>query len=127
MSFWDDVKEDLQKTWKEGLAAVRVGATAVKVKAEELTEEGKRRYRIYELKTQVEREVSDLGGRVYDMSSSKKNPLLDTKVKAVIGRIRKLEDRLAKLEGRSPQKQVRAGKTARPRRARGTTGAGRQS
>ncbi len=115
MSFWDDVKTDLQKSWKEGLAAVRVGAAAVKVKAEELTEEGKRRYSIYELKAKVEKEISDLGGRVYDMSRTKKNPLMDTKVKAVIGRIRKIEDRLTKLEGMPVQKPAKTRKTAKPR------------
>ncbi|MEJ2683811.1 MAG: hypothetical protein P8Z71_05395 [Candidatus Sulfobium sp.] len=115
MGFWDDVSKDLQKSWKEGIAAVKVGATAVRVKAEELTEEGKRRYRAYELKTRVEKEISDLGGRVYDLSGSRKNPLLDTKVKAVIGRIRKLEDRLRVLEGkpaRKPAKTRKAVKTA---------------
>jgi hypothetical protein len=115
MGFWDDVSKDLQKSWKEGIAAVRVGATAVRVKAEELTEEGKRRYRIYELKTKVEKEISDLGGRVYDLSRSRKNPLLDTRVKAVIGRIRKLEDGLTKLEGKPAEKPSKTRKTVKPR------------
>lgn len=115
MSFWDDVRKDLEKSWKEGVAAVKSGATAVRVKAEELTEEGKKRYRIYELKTKVEKEVSDLGGRVYDISRSRRNPLLDTKVKAVIGRIRKLEDRLAKLEGGTVERPAKIRKTPRPR------------
>jgi hypothetical protein len=113
MGFWDDVNKDLQRSWKEGIAAVKVGATAVRVKAEELTEEGKRRYRIYELKTKVEKEISDLGGRVYDISRSRKNPLLDMRVKAVIGRIRKLEDRLTKLEGKPVQKPARTRKTVK--------------
>ncbi len=118
MSFWDDVKTDLQKSWKEGLAAVRVGAAAVKVKAEELTEEGKRRYSIYELKAKVEKEISDLGGRVYDISRTRKNPLMDTKVKAVISRIRKLEDRLTKLEGIPVQKPAKTRKIGKPRGAK---------
>lgn len=115
MSFWEDVRKDLQRSWKEGLAAVKVGAAAVKVKAEELTEEGKKRYYAYELKTKVEKEISDLGGRVYDISRSRKNPLLDTRVKAVIGRIRKLEERLAKLEGRPVPKLPKARKSVKPR------------
>ncbi|MEJ2695168.1 MAG: hypothetical protein P8013_00820 [Candidatus Sulfobium sp.] len=110
MSFWDDVRKDLEKSWKEGLAAVKVGAAAVKVKAEELTEEGKKRYRIYELKTKVEKEISDLGGRVYDISGSRRNPLLDDKVKAAIGRIRKLENSVKKLEGKVVRKPARPGK-----------------
>lgn len=116
MSFWDDVRKDLQKSWKEGLAAVKVGASAIRVKAEELTEEGKKRYRAYELKTRVEKEIADLGGRVYDLSGTKKNPLLDAKVKVVINRIRKLEDRLARLEGRPVEKPARQRKTVRGRK-----------
>jgi uncharacterized protein (UPF0335 family) len=115
MGFWDDVSKDLQKSWKEGIAAVKVGATAVRVKAEELTEEGKRRYHIYELKTRVEKEISDLGGRVYDISRTRKNPLMDTKVKAVIGRIRKLEAGLTKLEGKPVRKPAGTRKTVKPR------------
>lgn len=115
MSFWDDVRKDLQKSWKEGLAAVKVGASAVRVKAEELTEEGKKRYRAYELKTRVEKEIAELGGRVYDMSGTKKNPLLDAKVKAVVSRIRKLEDQLSRLEGRPVKKPVPQRKTVRRR------------
>lgn len=107
MSFWEDVRKDLQKSWKEGLAAVRVGATAVKVKAEELTDEGKRRYHAYELKTRVEKEIADLGGHVYDISGSRRNPLLDPKVKAIIGRIRRLQNQLVKLESGSEKKPAR--------------------
>lgn len=122
MSFWEDVRKDLQKSWKEGLAAVKVGAAAVRVKAEELTEEGKKRYRAYELKTRVEKEISDLGGRVYDLSRSRKNPLLDTKVKAVIGRIRKLEEHLKKLESRPVEKPAKTRrKSAKTRGARSKT------
>lgn len=115
MSFWEDVKKDLQNSWKEGFAALKSGATTIRVKAEELTEEGKKRYRIYELKTKVEKEVSDLGGRVYDMSSSRKNPLLDTKVKAVVKRIRKLEEQITKLEGGKVLKPARPRKPAKKR------------
>lgn len=113
MSFWEDVRKDLQKSWKEGLEAVRVGASAIKVKAEELTDEGKRRYHAYELKTKVEKEIADLGGRVYDISGSRKNPLLDPKAKAIIGRIRKLQNQLVKLEGGSVKKPARRRKTAK--------------
>ena len=99
MSFWDKVKKDIQKGLKEGMAFVKEGATVVMEKAEELTEEGKKRYNIFELKTKVQKEITELGGKVYDLSSKKKNPLLDNKVKANISRIKKLEVKIDKLEG----------------------------
>lgn len=98
MSFWDSVKRDLQKSLKEGIAFVREGAVVVKVKAEELTEEAKRQYKIFDLKTSVKRELTELGGRVYDLRSKIGNPMMDKKVKAAISRIRKLETQITKLE-----------------------------
>jgi len=37
---------------------------------------------------------------VYDLSSKVKNPMLESKVKAVVSRIKKLEAQIAKLEGK---------------------------
>jgi peptidoglycan hydrolase CwlO-like protein len=100
MNFWEDVKKDLQKGLKEGIDFVKEGATIVKVKAEELTEEGKKRIKIFDLKTKVQREISELGGKVYDLGKKMKNPMLDSKVKAGVARIKKLETQIAKLEGK---------------------------
>jgi hypothetical protein len=100
MDFWQKIKNDIQKGIREGVGIVREGVTVAKAKAEELTEEGKRRLKIFELKTKVQREISELGGRVYAVSDKLKNPMLDKKAKAVIARIRKLEAQIAKLEGK---------------------------
>jgi hypothetical protein len=91
MNFWEKVKGDLQKGIKDGIDFVKEGAAIVKVKAEELTEEGKKRLNILELKAKVQREIAELGGMVYDLSSRVKNPMLEKKVKAVVVRVRKLE------------------------------------
>jgi peptidoglycan hydrolase CwlO-like protein len=98
MNFWEKVKADLQKGLKEGIEAVREGTAVVRRKAGELTKEAKKQYSIFELKMKAEKEISDLGGRVYDLSSKVKNPILDSRVKAIISRIKKLEARIAKLE-----------------------------
>ncbi len=116
MDFWDKIKGDLQKGVEEGLVLVREGASVVKKKAEELTEEGKKRYKLFELKTKVQKEISDLGGKVYDLSSKVKNPLLDRRVKAIMTRIGKLQADIMKLEGkkvRRPGKTSSRKKTAR--------------
>lgn len=98
MDFWEKVKKDIQRGVREGIGVVREGAIAVKEKAEELTEEGKRQYKIYALKTKVQKEIAELGGRVYDLSSKVKNPMLDRKVEAILSRVKKLEAQITKLE-----------------------------
>jgi hypothetical protein len=100
MNFWDKVKNDLQKGVEEGIAIVREGANVVWKKTEEFTDEGKRRYRIFDLKTRVQKEISELGGRVYELSGKATNPMRDSKVKAVQSRIKKLEAEIMKLEGK---------------------------
>ena len=111
MNFWEKVRGDLQKGIKEGIDFVKEGAAIVKVKAEELTEEGKKRLKILDLKAKVQREIAELGGMVYDLSSKVKNPMLEKKVKAVVVRVRKLEAQIAKLEGKvKAATRKRAGK-----------------
>jgi hypothetical protein len=104
MNFWIKVRDDLQKGVGEGIAIVKEGASVVKKKAEELTGEGKRRYQLYELKTKVHKEISELGGIVYELSEKVKNPMLNNKVKATKSRIKKLEMQIQKLEGRPETK-----------------------
>ncbi len=94
MTFWDDVKKDLQK----GLDYVKESAAAVKVKAGELTEEGKRQYKLYELKKNAQKWVAELGGKVYELSSKAEDPLQNPSVQKIIARIKKLESQIAKLE-----------------------------
>ena len=116
MNLWEKVKADLQKGLGEGITYVREGAAVVKKKAEEFTEEGKKRYRLYELKTKVRQEISELGGKVYDLSGKLRNPMLDTKVKAIKARIKKLELEINKLEGipaNKVKKIASRGKTAK--------------
>jgi hypothetical protein len=110
MDFWDKVKSDIQKGIKEGVGFVKEGVSVVREKAEELTEEGKKRLSVFELKTKVHREISELGGRVYDIRVKVKNPMSDSRVKAIISRVKKLEDKIEKLEG--APKSVKAKKAA---------------
>lgn len=114
MSFWSKVKRDLQKGVDEGLAFVKEGAAVVIRKAEELTDEGKKRYVLYEMKAKVQKEIAELGGQVYDLSVKMKNPMLDTKIKEITARIRRLEAEILKLEGKqTPEaKKTVAKKTA---------------
>lgn len=100
MTLWEKVKIDLQKGIEEGMAAIKEGAAVVKEKAEELTEEGKRRYKIFELKKEVHKDLAELGGKVYDLRSKMENPLLDNEVKTIMERIQHLEEKLTELEAK---------------------------
>src|SRR3972149_3785681 len=108
MNLWDKIRRDVQRGFKEGLNVVKEGAAVAREKAEELTEEGKRRYKIFDLKVKVQKEMSELGGNVYDLSDRVKNPLSDKKVKGIIGKIKKLETQIMKLEGRVEKKVKKA-------------------
>jgi len=100
MAFWENVKKDLQKELKAGMTMVREGAAVVKKKAGQLTEEGKKQYKTYELKSKVHEWIAELGGKVYELSSEVDNPMTDTTVRLIIARIKKLETQITKLEGK---------------------------
>ncbi len=110
MSFWDKVKKDLQKGIREGVTVVKEGAVVVKQKAGELTEEGKKRYKAFGLKSKVQKEIAELGGKIYDLREKAKNPLLDSTVKTIISKVGKLEAQIETLEGKP---KVAAKKTAK--------------
>ena len=114
MNFWTKVRDDLQKGVGEGIAFVKEGASVVKKKAEGLTGEGKRLYQLYELKTKVHKEISELGGTVYELSEKVKNPMLNKKVKAIKAGIKKLEMQIQKLEGKPEAKPVKATPRKKP-------------
>lgn len=118
MGLWDRIQKDVKKGIDEGVAAVRKGATVAVEKAEELADEGKRRYKIFELKQKVHSTFTDLGGKVYDLvSKGSKNPLLDMKVISTIKGVKKLEAQIAKLESVSSKASSKKGaRKSKPKR-----------
>ena len=104
MNFWEKVEKDLQKEIKAGIAFLKESTAVIRKKAEELSEEGKRRQVIFQLKTNVRHEIAELGGRVYDLITTQDFPVKDKRVKAIAARIKKLETRLTKLEGKGKTK-----------------------
>jgi len=99
---WSEIKKDLQKGLEKGLAAMKKGAIVAQKKAGELTEKGKRQFKILTLKTKVHEAVSDLGARVYTLmnDAKAKNPARDAGVKDLMTRIKDLEAQIAAVEGR---------------------------
>ena len=113
MNFWSKVRGDLEKGIDEGITFVKESTAVVLKKAEELTEEGKKRYIVYELKSKVQKEIAELGGQVYDLSSKMRNPMLDSKVKEITGRIKRLEAQILEIEGKqAPARKIPVRKTA---------------
>jgi polyhydroxyalkanoate synthesis regulator phasin len=100
MSLWEKIKNDLQKGIEESMAVIKEGSAAIKEKAGELTEEGKRRYKLFELKKEAHEYLAEFGGKIYDLASKVENPMLDTEVKAIMEKIKHLEEQIAKLEGK---------------------------
>ena len=98
-SLFDKIKKDVKKGIEEGIAVVKEGASVVSGKMGELTAEGKRQYKMFDLKSKIQSQMTVLGGRAYDVLDSKKSPAADSKVKAVFVKIKKLEEQLSKLEG----------------------------
>jgi len=118
MGLWDKIQKDIQKSINESITAMRKGATVAVEKAEELAEEGKRRYKIFELKMKIQSNFTDLGGKVYDLiSKGSKNLLIDKKVKSLIAGVKKLEAQIAKLERVSAKKSPGKGHSkSKPKR-----------
>ncbi|MEJ2182109.1 MAG: hypothetical protein P8Y66_01125 [Nitrospirota bacterium] len=104
MSFWDRIKED-----------VFGGFDAVRKRAGVLTEEGKRRYRAFELKSRAHRLMSELGGRTYTLLRESKDPREDATAMSLVERLKKLESQIGVVE---PGKPKAARKRAAPKKAR---------
>jgi len=109
-SLFDKIKKDVKKGFEEGLAAVKKGASVVSAKMSELTAEGKRQYKMLDLKLKIQSQMTELGGKTYDVLNKKQNPETDRKIKVVVVKIKKLEAQLHKLEA------VKKTKTASPQK-----------
>jgi hypothetical protein len=114
----------VKKGTEEGIAVIKEGASVVSGKMGGLTAEGKRRYKMFDLKAKIQSKMTELGGRAYDVLDSKKSPAADSKIKAVYVKIKKLEEQLSKLKGgketKSPSPKKPAAKAkANPKKTHG--------
>ncbi len=117
MSFWEKVQKDISKNIQDGIAALREGGTTVSKKIELLTEEGKKKYKIYSLHMSVKEEFEKLGGQIYDLKMKKsKNPMSSRKVTPIINSINKLEARISKLEKQETGKSIKKASAKTPGR-----------
>jgi hypothetical protein len=94
----DKIKKDVKKGFEEGIAAVRQGASVVSVKMNELSEEGKKQYKIFNLHVKIKDRMNELGEIAYTVLKSGKNLDEDKKIKAAFAKIKKLEWQLSKIK-----------------------------
>lgn len=112
MNLLDKIQKDIKENVQEGIAIFREGSEVVSQKIGKLTEEGRRKYRIFTLNMKVQDELARLGGKVYDLSFKSGNPMTNKSVVSIISRIRKLEDKIKGLKkGVRKKKTARKGKT----------------
>ncbi len=112
---WDAIKKDLHQGLEKSMTAVKQGAVVVQKKAGELTEEGKRQYKILRLKAKIHDTIADLGAKTYQLmnGAKAKNPTLDAGVKELVARIQALEAQIKVLEGTSTEVHAKARRKAR--------------
>ncbi|HTF99517.1 MAG TPA: hypothetical protein VK654_02890 [Nitrospirota bacterium] len=119
---WEQLKKELQSELEKGLAVLKNGAVVVQKKAEELTAEGKRQYKMLVIKAKIHDAMRDLGAKVYLLMGGRRatNPLLNADVRETAAKIKGLEEDLAKLEGKAAKKPAprTAGRRAANVRAR---------
>jgi len=113
MGFWDKLKRDIKKGIDEGLEALKEGTEAIKHRAEDMTDEVKKKIRIFELKQKIQVQLTELGGRVYEVVSEgkRRNPVLDENVKKIFDRIKRIDEQISKLEGKAVTSKAKKGTT----------------
>jgi hypothetical protein len=114
-SLFDKISKNLKKGMEEGIAVLKEGANVVSVKMNELSVEGKRQYKIFNLNLKIQDQINELGGITYTVLDSGKSLDEDKKIKAAFAKIKKLEWQLSKICGKkiktiAAKKLVKKGK-----------------
>ncbi len=92
--FWDKVRGDIQKGYKDSVSFL-------KEKTEEITEESKKKYKIYEHKHKAHKQISELGALAYELINSGSSVDKSAKVKATVEKIKKIEEQIKRLEAQA--------------------------
>jgi len=98
MSFWERIKEDLKEGMKEGAETLKAGFEVVKGKTGELTEQGIKKYKVYNLKNEVKDNMADLGARFYAMAKEDPKSVTDPQAVGIIEKISGLQEEIEALE-----------------------------
>jgi hypothetical protein len=99
-SLFDKIRNNLKKGMEEGIAVLKEGANVVSVKMNELSAEGKRQYKIFNLNLKIQDQMNELGGITYAVLDGRKSLDENKKIKAAFAKIKKLEWQLSKIGGK---------------------------
>ncbi len=91
---WSKVRGDIQKGYKESVSFL-------KAKTGEITEESKKKYKIYEHKHKAHKQISELGALAYEIFNSGGSLDKSAKVKATVEKIKKIEEQINQLEAQA--------------------------
>ncbi len=117
MDILSGLKKDLEKGIKQGVDAVKSTATLVKEKAEEITEKGKIQYRIFEMKSRLQKQFASLGTKLHELTDAKKVNVSNQDLKKLLTAIDKTKAAIAKLGEASRAMATAARKPASRRTA----------
>ncbi|HEB02868.1 MAG TPA: hypothetical protein ENI12_06515 [Nitrospirae bacterium] len=92
--FWSKVSGDIQKGYKESVSFL-------KAKTEIITEESKKKYKIYEHKHKAHKQIAELGALAYEIFNSGGSVDSSAKVKATVEKIKKIEEQIKQLEAQA--------------------------
>jgi len=111
-NLFEKIKINLKTGMEEGIAALKESANAVSLKMNELSEEGKRQYKIFNLTMKIQDQIKELGSMTYAVLDSMKSVDESKKIKTSFTKIKKLEWQLNKIEGEKKVRTVSAPKPA---------------
>lgn len=97
---WGDVKKSLQDLSNIAAEKGKVFSKAAADKAEELTRTGKLKLDVLQVNRDIERNFTELGGKVYELRAEGKLDTLEeaTDVQAIFDKIQVLEEKKSALE-----------------------------
>ena len=104
-NFWTKAKQDLQRGYKDSFEHLKKFTG-------ELTDEGKRKYKAFELKQKAHKQISELGGLAYELLATGSSVDSSAKVKAAMDKIVKIQEQIAKIEAEAPKKKPAKKKAA---------------
>jgi len=94
---------DVNKLIKEIEAGIKQSIEAVKEKADELTEEGKKQYRLFDLKSGRQKQSAAVGEKLHELVSGKKMTVSDKALKTLLASLARTIAEIDKLEGKKVQ------------------------
>lgn len=95
---WKKMKTDISKGIKEGFETVKDGAGTVGKKAEELTEEGQRKIKIFNQKKHIQEKIEELGAEIYNAEKASPGAINHDASMAIFTKIEELSAELSVLE-----------------------------